>query len=174
MQPLTRIASVRARTILSVALGLLCALACATPALWRLSPIAAALDHLLFSPICHQIPERSFAVAGLAFAVCHRCTGIYIGLFAGSLLPGFLIDRFARSRRPYLIAASLPLLFDALAPFLGLWTNTSASRSLTGLLFGMAVAALTVHGVTEFLTEAAERRRGGFTRPNPISMENFS
>lgn len=174
MQRLTRITPVRARIILSLALGLLCAFACGAPFLWRFFPIAAALDHLFFSPLCHQIPERSFTVAGFAFAVCHRCTGIYIGLFAGSLLPESLIDHFVRSRRPWIVAASLLLLLDVLAPIAGLWPNTPATRSSTGLLFGLVVAALTARGITEFLAGSAEDRCGRFSRPTPISMENLS
>ena len=36
--------------------------------------------------ICHQIPERSFHVAGQQLPLCARCTGIYMGALAGFVL----------------------------------------------------------------------------------------
>ena len=37
----------------------------------------------LFSRLSSGMPERSFALMGLALAVCHRCSGIYLGLLPG-------------------------------------------------------------------------------------------
>src|SRR5438128_11258900 len=39
-----------------------------------------------FSFVCHQIPERSFHVAGRQFAVCSRCTGLYSGFAMAALV----------------------------------------------------------------------------------------
>ena len=39
-----------------------------------------------FGHFCHQLPERSFFIAGHKFAVCARCTGIYAGFAAGVLV----------------------------------------------------------------------------------------
>ncbi len=36
--------------------------------------------------ICHQIPERSFHMAGHQLPLCARCTGIYMGALAGFVL----------------------------------------------------------------------------------------
>jgi uncharacterized membrane protein len=36
--------------------------------------------------ICHQIPERSFHIAGQQLPLCARCTGIYMGALAGFVL----------------------------------------------------------------------------------------
>src|SRR5262245_39522704 len=38
-----------------------------------------------FRRVCHQIPERSFFIAGLPMAVCARCAGAYAGLLAGGI-----------------------------------------------------------------------------------------
>src|SRR5690349_15498240 len=39
-----------------------------------------------FSFVCHQIPERSFHLAGHQFAVCSRCTGLYSGFAVAALV----------------------------------------------------------------------------------------
>ena len=63
----------------------------ALTALIIVAPLARAagyngLAHALylgFSPICHQLPDRSFHLHDFPFAVCARCTGLYFGLAAG-------------------------------------------------------------------------------------------
>src|SRR5262249_46137120 len=42
-------------------------------------PELATAIYRTFSFVCHQIPERSFKLAGYQLAVCSRCTGIYMG-----------------------------------------------------------------------------------------------
>ena len=98
-----------------------------------------------FAPFCHQIPERSPHLQGIALAVCHRCYGIYGGLLVGVVLFGVLrsgrraVDRHLR----YLIGLSLiPLSLDWSADAVGLWVNTPASRLLTGGVFGVVAGAL--------------------------------
>src|SRR4051794_17031098 len=43
---------------------------------------AAGVLYLAGSFICHQLPDRSFHLAGVQLPVCARCIGIYAGLFA--------------------------------------------------------------------------------------------
>src|SRR6266404_9479319 len=38
-----------------------------------------------FSHLCHQLPDRSFFIAGHQFAVCARCTGLYVGFTVATL-----------------------------------------------------------------------------------------
>ncbi len=104
-----------------------------------------------FGPLCHQLPERSFAVGGVPFAVCHRCTGIVAGLAAGVLLlpltrvpevraraAPFAGARFAEER-VWLLAAVLPAALDWSGDLLGLWVNTAGTRVATGAWFGLVV-----------------------------------
>ncbi|HEY3103646.1 MAG TPA: DUF2085 domain-containing protein, partial [Pyrinomonadaceae bacterium] len=57
------------------------------------APVALAQGHTgfawaiykFFSFLCHQIPERSFHIAGHKFAVCSRCTGLYSGFAFATL-----------------------------------------------------------------------------------------
>src|SRR5438105_1983773 len=59
-----------------------------------LSPLARASGHerlgellfLIYMPLCHQRPERSFYVFGYQVAYCHRCTAMYTSLLVAGLL----------------------------------------------------------------------------------------
>ncbi|MEJ2110699.1 MAG: DUF2085 domain-containing protein [Acidobacteriota bacterium] len=112
--------------------------------------------YFLFSSVCHQIPERSFALDGFPFAVCHRCFGIYLGLAIGSLI-NFPFPSY-RTCRIWIAAASLPLFFDLVFPLTGMGNNVPVSRFFTGFLFGVMLASVSVQGVLE-LTNKLPRRQ---------------
>ena len=104
----------------------------ATASGWSLGPWL----YLPFAQICHQLDERSFLLAGQPLAVCHRCTGIYIGFWLGLTLlpfwPGFVLRLLDRPR--LVLWFFLPLGIDFLLQ------NNPASRFLTGALGGFPVA----------------------------------
>jgi uncharacterized membrane protein len=125
-----------------------------------LSPLARAagypvLGQLLFSiytPLCHQLPERSFFIAGYQVAYCHRDAALYTGLLAG----GLLFRPLARWIRPVPLRIGglllLPILLDGglhmIDDILGsaLHTGNDAIGSLnfwlrmvTGVLAALAV-----------------------------------
>lgn len=114
--------------------------------------------YLLFSPVCHQIPERCFSLFGYPAAVCHRCSGIYIGMFLGCFFDIRVMHRYGRARRYWILGAALPIALDFLAPHAGLWNNTALTRFATGLLFGIMIASLIVRGLAEFMHDAPWRR----------------
>jgi len=130
------------------------------------APILAAQEYfapstfiyLVFSGVCHQIPERSFAFAGFPFAVCHRCSGIYLGFIAGSLIKNPFIYRSRGIRRSLILASIAPLVLDVSLPFAGIAESTPLSRFLTGLLFGTMLSSLFLHGVRELLDKAPFQR----------------
>src|SRR6267143_3050079 len=77
------------------------------------SQLASAI-YKAFSFVCHQIPERSFHLAGHKFAVCSRCSGLYAG-FAVTVLVYPLARSLERTDTPsivWLILATLPLGID--------------------------------------------------------------
>jgi len=107
----------------------------------------ASVLYFVFSPICHQHPERSFYLFGHHLAVCNRCTGIYSGALLGLMLFPFLgktlragSNRAAKVRTPrrYLLVAALGLMAaDVGLELLRIRLTTPGSRFLTGLFCGI-------------------------------------
>ena len=89
--------------------------------------------------VCHQDPERSIHLLGAPLAVCHRCTGLYIGFTLGVAswpwLPA-LAARLAANPR-WVALFFVPMLIDW-----GLVPNTGASRFATGLVAAFPAALL--------------------------------
>jgi uncharacterized membrane protein len=87
--------------------------------------------------VCHQLPDRSYFVAGQQMAFCERDTAIY-----GSMaLAGLLWMRFRRSV-PRLswsgfLLLAVPMALDGFSQALGLRESTWQLRTLTGALFGL-------------------------------------
>ena len=123
------------------------------------APLALASGHYAaartvyegFSYVCHQIPERSFQIAGHSFAVCARCTGLYFGFAAGALTyPLFRsLRRTDTPARVWLFAAAAPTVVDFALGYFGIWANTHLSRSLTGALLGAVGAVYVVPGLVD-------------------------
>jgi uncharacterized membrane protein len=101
-------------------------------------PLFAATIYTAFHFVCHQIPERSFHLAGYQFAVCARCTGLYSGfMVATTFYP--LARSLRRTDTPpriWLLLAAVPLAIDFSLGYFGIWANTHLSRLLTGALLG--------------------------------------
>jgi uncharacterized membrane protein len=104
-----------------------------------------------FSYLCHQLPERSFHLAGNKFAVCSRCTGLYSG-FALAALVYPLTKSLKRTDTPrifWLLLAALPLAIDFSLGYFSLWQNTYVSRFVTGALLGSVAVFYIVPGLIE-------------------------
>ncbi len=164
--PIARMIPRSPRVFLALLWGSVCAAFMMAP--WLASvgcPGWASHIYAFFAPVCHQDAPRSFAWCGHPFAVCHRCSGIYLGLFITSLIPfetEFLLDPPVR-RRIWVLAATGVMMLDALAPLAGLWRNTPGSRFFTGLLFGTMLSSLLLPAITEFLSGLRSARRVGRT-----------
>ncbi len=91
-----------------------------------------------FSYVCHQIPERSFFLAGHQLGVCSRCTGLYGGFAAATVLYPLVrsLRRIDAPDRKWLFLAAAPLAIDFSLTFLGIWENTHSSRFVSGALLG--------------------------------------
>lgn len=112
-----------------------------------------------FSFLCHQIPERSFHLAGHQFAVCSRCMGLYAGFAAVTLIYPLArsLKRTDTPRIIWLIIAAVPLIVDFSLTYFGIWQNNHASRLLTGGLLGAVAALFVVPGLID-LSSAITRR----------------
>lgn len=114
-----------------------------------------------FSFVCHQIPDRSFHIAGHQFAVCSRCTGLYSGFAVATLL--YPLVRSLKSadapRRIWLILAAVPLAVDFALGYLAIWPNTHVSRFTTGALLGSVAVFFIMPGLIELTRLSLPLRR---------------
>lgn len=125
-----------------------------------------------FSYVCHQIPERSFFIAGHQFAVCARCTGIYAGFTSATVLYPLLrsLRRTEAPARKWLFLAAAPLAIDFTLGFLGIWQNTRSSRFTTGALLG----AVSVFYVMPGLMDLSLREWGRKGKSSSVSASRVS
>jgi len=114
-----------------------------------------------FSYVCHQIPERSFFIAGHQFAVCSRCTGIYAGFTVATLLYPLVrsLKQTDAPPRKWLFLGAAPLAIDFTVGYLGIWENTHSSRFATGALLGAVAVFYVMPGLMDLsLREWGKKR----------------
>jgi len=144
-------------------------------ALVVVAPLAAASGHGVlaqviyraFDVFCHQLPERSYFIAGHKLAVCSRCTGLYAG-FAFVLLLYPLIRSLRTTTSPprsWLLLAAVPLGIDFSLTFFGIWENTHTSRLLTGLLLGSVAVFYVVPGLMDLSLRFLQT-----SKPQPLTF----
>ncbi len=97
------------------------------------SLFAPDFGHLLFSPICHQNPSRSFQSA-TALPICSRCLGLYFGFgLAGLFAPTFPL-RF--SQRFLMAGVFVSLILAGLGLFV-----SALDENYVRLVLGLAVGS---------------------------------
>ncbi len=120
----------------------------------------SAFAYSVFTPICHQIPSRSFHLFGQPLAVCARCLGIYFGVLGGTgLYP--LSNGFSRLSLPKVrafILVSIPIITDAGGNFLHLWLSSPWIRFMTGFLWGLILPFYFIVGVSDFFLKRAQEK----------------
>ncbi|APR83231.1 Hypothetical protein A7982_08580 [Minicystis rosea] len=106
-----------------------------------LGAAGVALD-AAFATMCHRLPDRSLALAGVTMPLCSRCAGIFTGIAAGALSTWPRLSR--RGFKLALTAAGLVMLADVITQDLGLHPVWHATRLATGFVFGhlLGVACL--------------------------------
>jgi uncharacterized membrane protein len=120
--------------------------------------------------VCHQIADHSITIAGHQLPLCARCTGMYLGALAGLMvLAGRGKGRAAGfpSRRYLMIFAVFMALwaFDGANSFLALlglphlYEPSNGLRLLTGVLQGVAIAAVLLPALNTALWAAPDPAR---------------
>jgi uncharacterized membrane protein len=101
--------------------------------------------------VCHQIPPRSFHIAGAPMAVCARCFGLYLG---GVAAGGVALVRTrrrpateARRARWLIAAAALPTVITLFAEWILRWPVGNAARFVAALPLGATAAWLVVRAL---------------------------
>ena len=112
--------------------------------------VSGPLYHF-YSLMCHQIPDRSFHVAGEQFGVCSRCFGVYFGLVVGfAVYPLWRpIDEIEPLGRIWLFMSLVPAGIDWSLTIFGIWENTHLTRFVSGLILGVACATYIVPAIVE-------------------------
>ncbi len=147
------------------------------------APLALSSGHLFwalpiyraFSFVCHQIPERSFFIAGHPFAVCARCFGLYAGFTLATL--GYPLVRSLKKTdappRKWLFIAAAPLGTDYALGFFGIWNNTHASRFITGALLGAVAVFYVMPGLLDLGQRITGRKPQSAIAPASASPDVF-
>lgn len=122
--------------------------------------------HLAYAPLCHQMPERSLAVADGVQAVCARCSGLYLGGMIGLWVGLFALSTLRGRLRPALLGwVSLPTLVDALLPWVGLPGLPNLPRLLLALPVGLVLGLYLALGVADLAVRSHATKPPGDTAP---------
>ena len=143
-----------------------------------LSPLAKASGHTLlgellfriYTPLCHQLPERSFFVFGHQVGFCHRCVALYSSIVVAGLLFGLLRRRLHPISLEIGGLLTLPILIDGLTHMLydlsvlgfrgggdAIGTLNFWLRMITGALMGVVVLLVIYPRVERDLRGAVEK-----------------
>ena len=104
---------------------------------WAIAHGAPAYWRLPFRVLCHGIPHRCFTLFAVPMPICARCTGIYVGMFAG--LAAFFAMPFVSERwlRISAFTTAGVLAIDGLTQLVRLRESTNELRLATGLAAGL-------------------------------------
>ena len=112
--------------------------------------LALEFVYAVGSVVCHQLPERSFVIAGGQLPVCARCTGLYAGGVVG--LIAWCAWKIARGWRPIhvspraavriLIAAAIPTAISIATAIVRVWDGSNSTRAVLALPLGLSAGAI--------------------------------
>lgn len=148
------------------------------------APLALNSGHLIwalpiyhaFSLVCHQLPERSFFIAGHPFAVCARCFGLYAGFTLATIAYPLVcsLKKTDAPPRKWLFIAAAPLLIDYALGAFGIWNNTHSSRFITGALLGAVAVFYTMPGLLDLGLRLTGGKKQAPLEPVPVLTEALS
>lgn len=129
--------------LLNTATAIFLGLALLTPVFFSVgwtAPAAALFES--YHIACHQLPERSFFIAGQQVAVCQRDVGTYAAILAGGIAFVFARGWMRPLRWRYYPLFLAPMALDAGTQLFGWRESTWELRLLTGVLFGLGTVWL--------------------------------
>ena len=106
--------------------------------------VCAVATYAVGSLVCHQIPARSFHLAGRPLAVCGRCTGLYVSALLGGLAALIAHAKAHAHERVLLLIAALPTAASWGLEHAGLVAQSNAIRAAAALPLGFAAAFIVV------------------------------
>ena len=101
-------------------------------------PGFATVVHQFAAAICHQRPERSFAIDARTLAVCARCLGLYLSGAAGALAGWIGGPTPPRHTRVLLFLSAAPTIATIPIEWLGFAPLSNVIRAAAALPFGAA------------------------------------
>ena len=123
--------------------------------------------------LCHQFPERTFDFGGVFWAVCARCSGIYVGLVFAVI--ALLISYRGRQRHGFMtwhfwLFLGFGLAFmgwDGVSSYAGWRETTNFLRWVTGITMGASLAPLVYYLLINYLAKRSLDKpvMGGGARP---------
>ncbi len=96
----------------------------------------AAVVYEVSSRICHQRPERSFAIAGFQMPVCARCSALYLSAAVGVCAAWSTRRRKAEVPRAPLVLAALPTAATFALEAAGVMSFSNVWRAMSALPLG--------------------------------------
>jgi len=112
----------------------------------------AAFMYFFYSPVCHQIADRSFWLNGYPLPVCIRCLGFYLGGFFISLIYLFKNAVYFWRMRIYILLIA-PTFLDFVFEKINLYTNFVGLRHLTGIMLGIAIFQLLLFSLSSDISK---------------------
>ena len=115
---------------------------------------AAQILYGFYGVVCHQFDSRSFHLHSHPFAVCIRCTAIYLGFLIGLVGIRFPTELYEKKYNPVLvlICSSVPMLLDVVFSFTSFYEISTPSRMISGTIFGIGLALLLHRSLTETIS----------------------
>lgn len=190
MSRLMRVVSVHWLALANVAMALYGGLPILAPILMHVGHERAAnLIYLLFRPLCHQLPERSFFLYGLQpiysveelkrllatelvpsryignsllgfkTAVCQRDVATYGSMFFFGLIFNCFRECVKPLKMKQFVLFLVPMAIDGFGQLFGLWESAWWSRVITGSLFGLAAVWLTFPYLEQGMSEVQQSTR---------------
>jgi uncharacterized membrane protein len=148
---------------------LLCTVWCGgillAPLLAASAPEVSSVLYRCYEPICHQLDARSFHIGGEKYAVCARCSSIYLGFFVALAVYPLLFRPGPGSipQRTWIAVAVVPMLLDVFLSLFGFHQSTLFTRAVSGGVFGLVIPFFVLPVLIEAITQLRSQflSRGG-------------